>query len=87
MVGKTDAALTDFPMRPAPAPAAPAAVAAAPAPARHKRWKSDTLLPRAVPEAKKVPVRKVTKMCKIPVERPGEPTQVYHTKATNEVMP
>ena len=40
-----------------------------------------------VPEAKKPPQRKVTKVCKITVERPGEPTQVYHTKSSNEVLP
>ena len=55
------------------------------APAKHKRWKSDTLLPRAVEVAKKP--RKVTKVCKITVERPGEPTQVYHTRSSNEVLP
>ena len=37
--------------------------------------------------AKKPPPRKVTKLCKITVERPGEPAQIYHTRSSNEVMP
>ena len=37
----------------------------------------------AAPAAKK----KVTRVCKITVERPGEAPQVYHTRSSNEVMP
>ena len=37
--------------------------------------------------AKKPPQRKVTKLCKITVERPGEPAQIYHTRSSNEVLP
>jgi hypothetical protein len=32
------------------------------------------------------PVKKVTRMCKVTIERPGKAPEVYHTRSMNETM-
>ena len=33
------------------------------------------------------PLRKITKLCTITVQRQGHPPQVYHTRSSNETLP
>jgi hypothetical protein len=76
VTGKTSAMLTDY-----------HAPVAAPAAHKPRRWKADTLLPRAPALAKRPPVKTVTRDCKITIERPGHAPQVYHTKSSSQVLP